>query len=131
MSHRITDWDPEDVVAWQAGNRNIARRNLIWSVAAEHIGFSVWSIWSVMVLFMPESVYGFSAGDKFLLGIPALKELSHVARVSRVRPDFDESYPLPQNRTLCPSGRPGIHVDSNCLSSSLAAHAPPWNGGVR
>src|SRR5260370_36517355 len=68
MSHRITDWDPEDVVAWQAGNRNIARRNLIWSVAAEHIGFSVWSIWSVMVLFMPESVYGFSAGGQFLLG---------------------------------------------------------------
>jgi MFS transporter, NNP family, nitrate/nitrite transporter len=71
MSHRITDWDPEDVVAWEAGNKNIARRNLIWSVAAEHIGFSVWSIWSVMVLFMPEAVYGFSAGDKFLLGATA------------------------------------------------------------
>jgi MFS transporter, NNP family, nitrate/nitrite transporter len=40
-------------------------------VAAEHIGFSVWSIWSVMVLFMPEAVYGFSAGDKFLLGATA------------------------------------------------------------
>ena len=71
MSNRITDWDPEDAVAWEAGNKNIARRNLIWSVAAEHIGFSVWSIWSVMVLFMPESVYGFSAGDKFLLGATA------------------------------------------------------------
>ena len=71
MSHRITDWDPEDVVAWEAGNKNIARRNLIWSVAAEHIGFSVWSIWSVMVLFMPEAVYGFTAGDKFLLGATA------------------------------------------------------------
>ena len=71
MSHRITDWDPEDVVAWEAGNKKIARRNLIWSVAAEHIGFSVWSIWSVMVLFMPEAVYGFSAGDKFLLGATA------------------------------------------------------------
>ena len=44
MSHRITDWDPEDVPAWEAGNKNIARRNLIWSVVAEHIGFSVWSI---------------------------------------------------------------------------------------
>lgn len=71
MSHRITDWDPEDTVAWEAGNKYIARRNLIWSVAAEHIGFSVWSIWSVMVLFMPESVYGFTAGDKFLLGATA------------------------------------------------------------
>lgn len=70
-SHVITDWDPEDVVAWEAGNKDVARRNLIWSVAAEHIGFSVWSIWSVMVLFMPAAVYGFSAGDKFLLGATA------------------------------------------------------------
>ena len=70
-SHLISDWDPEDTAAWQAGNKNIARRNLIWSVAAEHIGFSIWSIWSVMVLFMPASVYGFSAGDKFLLGATA------------------------------------------------------------
>ncbi|MGY4654498.1 nitrate/nitrite transporter [Mycobacterium sp. URHB0021] len=71
MSHRITDWDPEDVVAWEAGNKRVARRNLIWSVAAEHIGFSIWSIWSVLVLFMPETVYGFTAGDKFLLAATA------------------------------------------------------------
>jgi MFS transporter, NNP family, nitrate/nitrite transporter len=71
MSHTIANWDPEDTVAWEAGNKNIARRNLIWSVAAEHIGFSIWSVWSVMVLFMPEAVYGFTAGDKFLLGATA------------------------------------------------------------
>ncbi|KWX23941.1 major facilitator transporter [Mycolicibacterium wolinskyi] len=70
-SNRITNWDPEDTVAWEAGNKFVARRNLIWSVFAEHIGFSIWSIWSVMVLFMPEAVYGFSAGDKFLLGATA------------------------------------------------------------
>lgn len=70
-SHLITDWDPEDVAAWEAGNKKIARRNLIWSVIAEHIGFSIWSLWSVMVLFMPASVYGFSASDKFLLGATA------------------------------------------------------------
>ena len=70
-SHVMSDWDPEDVAAWEAGNKYVARRNLIWSVAAEHIGFSIWSIWSVMVLFMPASVYGLSAGDKFLLGATA------------------------------------------------------------
>jgi MFS transporter, NNP family, nitrate/nitrite transporter len=70
-SHLLPDWDPEDTVAWEAGNKKTARRNLIWSVAAEHVGFSIWSIWSVMVLFMPTSVYGFSAGDKFLLGATA------------------------------------------------------------
>jgi MFS transporter, NNP family, nitrate/nitrite transporter len=70
-AHRITHWDPEDIAAWEAGNKAIARRNLIWSVVAEHLGFSIWSIWSVMVLFMPQSVYGFSAADKFLLGATA------------------------------------------------------------
>ncbi|HYB35055.1 MAG TPA: nitrate/nitrite transporter [Mycobacterium sp.] len=70
-AHRISDWDSEDIVAWEAGNKAIARRNLIWSVVAEHLGFSIWSIWSVMVLFMPQSVYGFSAADKFLLGATA------------------------------------------------------------
>ncbi|OKH85872.1 major facilitator transporter [Mycobacterium sp. ST-F2] len=70
-SRTITDWNPEDIVAWEAGNKFVARRNLIWSVIAEHIGLSVWTMWSVMVLFMPQSVYGFTAGDKFLLAATA------------------------------------------------------------
>lgn len=70
-SHTITGWDPEDRAAWQNGGHKVARRNLAWSVAAEHVGFSVWSLWSVMVLFMPQSVYGLSAGDKFLIAATA------------------------------------------------------------
>ena len=66
-SRVIRDWDPEDTAAWEAGNKNVAKRNLIWSVATEHIGFSIWSIWSVMVLFMPQAVYGFTPADKFFL----------------------------------------------------------------
>jgi NNP family nitrate/nitrite transporter-like MFS transporter len=69
----ITGWDPEDTVAWEAGNKAVARRNLVWSVLTEHIGFSIWSIWSVMVLFMPQAVYGFTAADKFyLVAVPTL-----------------------------------------------------------
>ncbi len=70
-THHISNWDPEDVAAWEAGNKKIARRNLIWSVFAMHVGYSVWSIWSVMVLFMPRSVYGLSPADKLLLGATA------------------------------------------------------------
>jgi NNP family nitrate/nitrite transporter-like MFS transporter len=70
-SHTITDWNPEDLAAWEAGGKAVARRNLVWSVAAEHVGFSVWSLWSVMVLFMPQSVYGLTAGDKFLIAATA------------------------------------------------------------
>lgn len=70
-SHRIAVWDPEDAAAWRAGNRVIARRNLIWQVVNVHIAFSIWYLWSVMVLFMPQSVYGFSTGDKLLVGATA------------------------------------------------------------
>lgn len=72
-SRVIRDWDPEDTAAWEGGNKRVARRNLVWSVATEHIGFSIWSIWSVMVLFMPQAVYGFTAADKFfLVAVPTL-----------------------------------------------------------
>ncbi|UQX13512.1 nitrate/nitrite transporter [Candidatus Mycobacterium methanotrophicum] len=70
-SHTITGWNPEDRAAWAAGGQRIARRNLLWSVVAEHVGFSVWSLWSVMVLFMPQSVYGLTAADKFLVAATA------------------------------------------------------------
>lgn len=72
-ARNIDDWDPEDVDAWNNGGAQIARRNLIWSIFAEHVGFSVWSIWSVMVLFMPQAVYHIDASGKFLLvAVPTL-----------------------------------------------------------
>ncbi|MER5381516.1 nitrate/nitrite transporter [Streptomyces sp. NPDC002688] len=62
----IEEWDPEDEVFWEEKGEKVARRNLIFSVLSEHIGFSVWTLWSVMVLFMgPE--YGLTPADKFLL----------------------------------------------------------------
>jgi NNP family nitrate/nitrite transporter-like MFS transporter len=36
-----------------------------------HLGYATWSLWPVMALFMPKDVYGFSAGDKLLLGMTA------------------------------------------------------------
>ncbi|MFE2536206.1 nitrate/nitrite transporter [Streptomyces sp. NPDC059371] len=62
----IEEWDPEDEVFWAEKGEKIARRNLFFSVLSEHIGFSVWTMWSVLVLFMgPE--YGLTPADKFLL----------------------------------------------------------------
>nr|WP_206428529.1 nitrate/nitrite transporter [Mycolicibacterium stellerae] len=69
----IEHWDAEDVDAWEQGGKNIAKRNLIWSIVAEHVGFSIWSIWSVMVLFMPQDVYHIDAAGKFyLVAMPTL-----------------------------------------------------------
>ncbi len=62
----ITDWRPEDETFWADQGRTVARRNLIFSILSEHIGFSVWSVWSVMVLFMGPA-YGINVADKFLL----------------------------------------------------------------
>lgn len=67
----IADWNPDNVTAWAAGNRAVARRNLICTIIADHAGFSIFALWSVMAMFMPESVYGFAAADKFLLGATA------------------------------------------------------------
>ncbi|GGL72154.1 MFS transporter [Streptomyces fumigatiscleroticus] len=62
----IEHWDPEDETFWKETGEKIANRNLLFSVLSEHIGFSVWTLWSVLVLFMgPE--YGLTPADKFLL----------------------------------------------------------------
>src|SRR5689334_7530023 len=90
----IDEWDPENPAFWEASGKKTARRNLVFSILAEHIGFSVWTMWSVLVLFLGLK-YGFpgpknigkdvfeghlvtkadvaaAAGDKFLLiSIPA------------------------------------------------------------
>jgi NNP family nitrate/nitrite transporter-like MFS transporter len=72
MTHAdISAFDPEDSAAWENGNKAVARRNLIWSTATMHVAFSIWSLWSVVVLFMPESVYGLKPGDKLLLAAVA------------------------------------------------------------
>lgn len=70
-TRRIAQWNPEDVVAWESGNKAVARRNLICTIIGDHVGFAVFALWSVMTMFMPESVYGFTVGDKFLLGATA------------------------------------------------------------
>jgi NNP family nitrate/nitrite transporter-like MFS transporter len=65
--HWIDDWRPEDPQFWEQSGKEVARRNLFFSVFSEHIGFSVWSLWSVVVLFLPEPVFGIDPAGKFLL----------------------------------------------------------------
>ncbi|MER5574932.1 nitrate/nitrite transporter [Streptomyces massasporeus] len=62
----IQHWDPENETFWKETGEKVARRNLYFSVLSEHIGFSIWTLWSVLVLFMgPE--YGLTPADKFML----------------------------------------------------------------
>ncbi|MEV4614045.1 nitrate/nitrite transporter [Kitasatospora sp. NPDC049258] len=68
----IQQWDPEDTEFWERSGRRTANRNLIFSVLSEHIGFSIWSLWSVMVLFMGKDYHVDPAGKFFLVAMPTL-----------------------------------------------------------
>ncbi|WP_205473186.1 MFS transporter [Nocardioides sp. SYSU D00038] len=63
----IDDWRPEDPEFWENGGRQVARRNLAWSIFAEHLGFSAWLIWSVSSAFLLAQGFSFSAQQLFLL----------------------------------------------------------------
>ena len=68
----IDEWNPENEDFWNRTGARIANRNLWFSILSEHIGFSIWTMWSVLVLFMgPE--YGIDAASKFVLvAVPTL-----------------------------------------------------------
>lgn len=69
----IDEWDPEDEKFWAETGAPIARRNLIWSIFSEHLGFSVWLIWSVSSAFLLASGFTFTPQELFfLVAIPNL-----------------------------------------------------------
>jgi MFS transporter, NNP family, nitrate/nitrite transporter len=69
---RITDWRPEDAQFWRTTGRRVATRNLVWSVVTEHIGFSMWSLWSVIVLFLGPKYHVDAAGKFTLTAVPTV-----------------------------------------------------------
>ncbi|MCU1686697.1 MAG: Nitrite extrusion protein 1 [Amycolatopsis sp.] len=66
--HRwIQRWQPDDPEFWAGTGKKIATRNLIFSIFSEHIGFSLWSIWSVVVVGLPKAGFSFSIDELFWL----------------------------------------------------------------
>ena len=69
----IDRWEPENEQFWRRTGRRIARRNLAFSVFAENLGFSIWVLWTVIVINLANVGIALSLGDQFLLtAIPNL-----------------------------------------------------------
>jgi MFS transporter, NNP family, nitrate/nitrite transporter len=69
----ISDWNPEDEKFWQSEGKLIARRNLIWSIVAEHLGFSIWLVWSIVATKLPQAGFPYTTDQLFqLVALPGL-----------------------------------------------------------
>ena len=70
---RIDAWRPEDEQFWENGGKQVASRNLWISIPALLLAFSVWVIWSVVVVRMPEVGFQFDKAQlSWLVALPAL-----------------------------------------------------------
>ena len=73
MHRWIEKWNPEDESFWQSEGKFVARRNLVWSILAEHIGFSVWLMWSVAAPRLPKVGFPYTTDQLFtLVAVPGL-----------------------------------------------------------
>jgi len=69
----IADWNPDDEKFWESTGKSIARRNLIWSIVAEHLGFSIWLIWSIVATKLPQAGFHYTTDQLFeLVALPGL-----------------------------------------------------------
>jgi NNP family nitrate/nitrite transporter-like MFS transporter len=69
----IDYWKPEDERFWQTEGKGIARKNLIFSIFAENIGFSVWVLWTIVVINLGNAGYNLSLSEMFwLTAVPNL-----------------------------------------------------------
>jgi NNP family nitrate/nitrite transporter-like MFS transporter len=69
----ISDWNPEDAKFWESKGKFIARRNLAWSILAEHLGFSIWLVWSIVATKLPQAGFHFTTDQLFqLVALPGL-----------------------------------------------------------
>lgn len=46
----IDDWRPDDEQFWESEGKPIARKNLAFSIFAENLGFSIWVLWTIVVI---------------------------------------------------------------------------------
>ncbi|GLZ81478.1 MFS transporter [Actinorhabdospora filicis] len=73
MNRTIRHWDPENPDFWRDTGRRVASRNLAYSIFVEHLGFTVWLLWSMVVLYLPKAGFDLSVDQLFwLVAVPNL-----------------------------------------------------------
>lgn len=69
----VHHWNPEDRRFWATTGHTVATRNLWLSVASLVLSFSVWMLWSVVVVHLPAAGFRYSTNQLFwLAALPAL-----------------------------------------------------------
>ncbi len=63
----IEHWDPDDEAFWEREGKPIARRNLAYSIFAEHIGFNIWVIWGIVAINLANVGITMSLSETFWL----------------------------------------------------------------
>ncbi len=63
----IDHWEPEDEAFWEATGKRTARKNLVLSIFAENIGFSIWVLWTIIVLNLANIGITMSLSELFVL----------------------------------------------------------------
>ncbi len=70
---KITDWRPEDKEFWDERGKKVANKNLLISVFALILAFSVWQLWSVTAVRLNEVGFNFTQAELFTLAaLPGL-----------------------------------------------------------
>lgn len=69
----LTRWEPEQPAFWKEQGERIARRNLWISIPALMLAFSIWMLWSVVVVNLNKAGFSLSKNQMFwLTALPAL-----------------------------------------------------------
>src|SRR5690606_17802925 len=72
-SQVLTRWDPENAVFWKDTGSRVAHRNLWISIPALMLTFSIWMLWSVVVVNLDRAGFQLSKNQLFwLTALPAL-----------------------------------------------------------
>jgi NNP family nitrate/nitrite transporter-like MFS transporter len=72
-SRWIDHWEPEDKEFWERSGKKIARKNLVFSIFAEHLGFGIWVLWTIVVINLANAGFTLSLSEQFwLVAIPNL-----------------------------------------------------------